>query len=205
MELKTIVKVGQINNLSDARYCAGMGAQLLGFNLIKNTQGYLSPESYKEITDWVEGPMLIGEFNGTNADIIRTALKEYSVKGIQLDVACDTSVIKEYDGVKILKINFSESISDLENTILSNPGFDYYLIDSDHKIALKPVVFEGLKTLTVNHKILLGVGLNIDEIDQIILNSGVAGIHLKGGREERPGWAEVDELADYLEHLEVEY
>ena len=31
--LKTIVKVSEVNNLSDARYCAGMGVEYIGFSM----------------------------------------------------------------------------------------------------------------------------------------------------------------------------
>lgn len=33
MALKTFVKISGVNNLSDARYCAGMGVNQLGFNI----------------------------------------------------------------------------------------------------------------------------------------------------------------------------
>ena len=44
MSLQTFVKVGEITNLSDARYCAGMGVDLLGFNVVENTPGYVDSE-----------------------------------------------------------------------------------------------------------------------------------------------------------------
>ncbi len=203
MDLKTLVKVS-INNLSDARYCAGMGVQFLGFNLTKDTPGYLTNEAYQEIVEWLEGPKNIGEFTNSDSQTIEAALKAYEVDGIQLDEQCDMSVASHFDGIKIMKINFSESISAIEEAIAKHPVFDYYLIDSEHKISLKPQAFLSLKELTANHKILLGVGLQLDSLDEIIENSGIAGIHLKGGNEERPGWVDIDELADYLEFLEVE-
>ena len=33
MALNTLTAVTEINNLSDARYCAGMGVDIIGFNL----------------------------------------------------------------------------------------------------------------------------------------------------------------------------
>ena len=41
--LKTLIKVSNINNLSDARYCAGMGVEMLGFSMDE-----LSIEKFKE-------------------------------------------------------------------------------------------------------------------------------------------------------------
>ena len=63
MALTTIVKVGNITNLSDARYCAGMGVDMLGFCFEKKSEQYIDPESYKEIIGWISGPQLVGEFD----------------------------------------------------------------------------------------------------------------------------------------------
>ncbi|MFM1835376.1 MAG: hypothetical protein RJA04_63, partial [Bacteroidota bacterium] len=48
--LKTLVKVSAITNLSDARYCAGMGVDLLGFPL-----GKISIDQFTEIRNWLAG------------------------------------------------------------------------------------------------------------------------------------------------------
>ena len=61
MALKTKVKVGNITNLSDARYCAGMGVDMLGFP-VSGTNG-LSLEKFKEINGWVTGPELVLEID----------------------------------------------------------------------------------------------------------------------------------------------
>ena len=44
--LKTLVKVGEINNLSDARYSAGMGVELLGFALKHPERKVITKEEY---------------------------------------------------------------------------------------------------------------------------------------------------------------
>src|ERR1041385_6500820 len=50
--LITKVKVGKVTNLSEARYCAGMGVDLLSFPISS-----IDPKTYQEITNWVAGPM----------------------------------------------------------------------------------------------------------------------------------------------------
>src|SRR6516162_4980549 len=49
--LKTKVKVGSVTNLSEARYCAGMGVDFLSFPIAS-----IDPKTYREITGWVAGP-----------------------------------------------------------------------------------------------------------------------------------------------------
>jgi phosphoribosylanthranilate isomerase len=58
MSLRSKVKVGNINSLSSARYCAGMGVDFLGFRI---GAGGLDPDAYKAIIEWVSGPQLILE------------------------------------------------------------------------------------------------------------------------------------------------
>jgi len=50
--LITKVKVGKVTNLSEARYCAGMGVDFLSF-----PASSVDPKTYQEITGWVAGPL----------------------------------------------------------------------------------------------------------------------------------------------------
>ena len=54
--LKTTVFVRKINNLSDARYCAGMGVTYLLFDLDK-----ISEDEATEISGWLEGIEIVNE------------------------------------------------------------------------------------------------------------------------------------------------
>src|SRR5690349_969235 len=82
MALKTLVKVGKISNLSDARYCAGMNVDLLGFRVVTGQDHYVSPELFKEIRGWFTGPAIVAEAYGIqkNEDlpaIIQQYLPDY--------------------------------------------------------------------------------------------------------------------------------
>jgi phosphoribosylanthranilate isomerase len=62
MALLTSVLVRGINNLSDARYCAGMGADGLIFTLDPTLPAAVDAATVKELAAWVAGVELIGEF-----------------------------------------------------------------------------------------------------------------------------------------------
>ncbi|SMB99840.1 phosphoribosylanthranilate isomerase [Hymenobacter roseosalivarius DSM 11622] len=62
MALLTSVLVRGINNLSDARYCAGMGADGLIFTLDPALPGAVDAATVRELAGWVAGVELIGEF-----------------------------------------------------------------------------------------------------------------------------------------------
>ena len=58
MSLKLKIKVGNITNLSDARYSAGMGVDWLGFRMDN-----IDPQTFREITGWVTGPRFVIEIH----------------------------------------------------------------------------------------------------------------------------------------------
>ncbi len=82
MALKLKVKVGGITNLSEARYCAGMGCDYLGFPV--GGQG-LSVEEFKDIAGWVSGPTLVLELDHLEGDdVIHHILKELKPPLVQV-------------------------------------------------------------------------------------------------------------------------
>lgn len=97
--LKTTVYVSDINNLSDARYCAGMMVDYLGFNLDK-----ISVEDFREITQWIEGT-IVAEFNEPNVDKINAIIDEFKLDYVTLN----TNDIPEGINAKVILISDKEN------------------------------------------------------------------------------------------------
>ena len=85
MSLKCFVKVGSVNNLSDARYFSAMNVDLIGFKLDENNNDSINLESLKEIRNWISGVGIIGEFSNSNNDYINDIIKNFSFDYIQID------------------------------------------------------------------------------------------------------------------------
>lgn len=77
--LKTTVYVSDINNLSDARYCAGMMVDYLGFNIDK-----IGIEEFREITQWVEGTV-VAEFTTIDVSHINQIVNEFKLEFVCLN------------------------------------------------------------------------------------------------------------------------
>ena len=77
MSLKTIVKISNVTNLSDARYCAGMGVDMLGFSMDADSPNYIDPKKFGEIRGWVAGVQIVGETTATDPDVIEQLLDTY--------------------------------------------------------------------------------------------------------------------------------
>jgi len=175
--LKTLVKVGEVSNLSDARYCAGMGVEMLGFLL--DTEKAISLNDVKEITNWIEGCKFVAEFKNSTYEEVKHAIEEFSFDFVQVsDISIAKSLKVEGIGV-ILESN--------ELDVKSLTSIDY-VITSKVTSDLTCSIFSG--DITLN---------NLE-----VLVSQFKGINLLGGDEIRPGFKDFDELADILEALEID-
>lgn len=197
MGLKTLVKVGEVSNLSDARYCAGMGVGLIGFNLDKSSANYVSLETFKAITGWIEGVEFVAEFETSSLEEISEMMEEYEVSFLQINstTLVDELIAADLDKKLILKL--STDTASFNQTIEAySDKVNYFLLESTE---------DKLPDLqTYGAPILLASGVKAESLEYILSDMHPAGIALKGSPEIRPGYKNFDELADILEALETE-
>src|SRR5690606_25401129 len=108
-----IVKINKVNNLSDARYCAGMGVDLMGFCLDPTNEDVVSPEKFAEITGWISGVRLVGEFYESSTVVIKELIEKYAIDYIQINNPQDLEYMAQ------LKIPL---ILDVDVSALDEPG-----------------------------------------------------------------------------------
>ncbi|MFC3414808.1 beta/alpha barrel domain-containing protein [Algoriphagus hitonicola] len=205
MALKTFVKISGITNLSDARYCAGMYVDLLGFELEEDSPKYVSPSQFSEITGWVSGPDFIGEFDKLEANLVHQVIENYpDLNWVEhSDIRTLFTLVKS--GKKgILKIPVAD-INKLDEAIINEI--------QDHEISLHVftedrVLSESemadLHRLAAEVPVLIGGNLQPDLLVNLPEKLGLKGIALDGGEEIKPGLKDFDELAEILEALEIE-
>ena len=83
MALKTFVKISNVTNLSDARYCAGMGVDLIGFSIDPDSDFYVSPEKAVEIAEWLAGVEFVAEFYGTDVNNLKSRIADYPISYVE--------------------------------------------------------------------------------------------------------------------------
>jgi phosphoribosylanthranilate isomerase len=183
MALKTLVKVGSVTNLSDARYCAGMGVDLLGFNVVPGHDKYVTPKQFQEIRGWITGPKIVAQIYGLNSvSALQTILEEYQPDFLELGQA-ELPFIGGNTLPIILSMDDDFSIGQL------TPAYVQVKFDSTVFIPNVPVlVFISSTT----------------ELDEVLKKDEIAGIALHGGQEIKPGLKTYDELGDILELLETD-
>jgi len=192
MSLKTKVKAGNITNLSDARYCAGMGVDWLGF-----PADSIDPKTFAEITGWVTGPQFVLELS---AGAIPESISEYAVDIIQVNYQ-----------------HLQKSILFNHQLIVALPLTDWNLAKAElikNKDRIQQILLlklTGNKTEDVN--ILTEIAEHTDVLISLeacpyslheILDFPITGINIAGNSELKPGLKDYTELADVLEQLESE-
>jgi phosphoribosylanthranilate isomerase len=192
MPLKTLVKVGNISNLSDARYCSGMGVDMLGFTVIEGQPNHLPAKLFQEIRGWISGPKVVAEIYGIQdeavlSEIIANYAPEY------LELTCG-----EYEKFKarlplpvVLYVTKDEVTKvDLDS---ESENIAYLIIDEDALTVIKECTFPYPILLKVKSK---------NGLEEKLTETSVRGVALDGSQEERPGFKDYAGLAEILEALD---
>lgn len=197
--LKTFVKVSNITNLSDARYCAGMGVEQLGFVMDKDSEEFVSPDKLNEIKSWLAGVQIVGETESTDFEEISSMIEQFEIDFLQISDASLIQELKSFNKPIILKLNADSGFL-RENLERYANEVEYVLLEGQE---LNEVLLNELKEFSFNYSIVLGFGItqnNLSEINENLPN--LKGIALKGSQEIRAGFKDFDELMEILEELE---
>jgi phosphoribosylanthranilate isomerase len=179
MSLKVKVKVGRVTNLSEARYCAGMGVDLLGFPVGENG---LKPEQYRQMIDWVAGPEFVLEVHQSPSLDLRYITENYPAHYVEIG-------LRQLDWLKDESLQFIVA--------LTTEQWHKLKLDKKNVKFVEILDWKGEK-IESNIPVLLSVESLGD-----VLKTG-HGISLIGSDEEKPGIKDYSKIADILEALETE-
>jgi phosphoribosylanthranilate isomerase len=190
MSLKTKVKAGNITNLSDARYCAGMGVDWLSFPAEK-----VNPVKFKEITDWVTGPQFVLEAEALENSM---PVSDYSVSTLQISYSQLSWINEIPDKEWMVTIRLSDWIKS-ESELLAQKKKIIQLIvtldDTPNQQAL-------LAYMRAHFQVLIEFNSAEQSLNEM-LSLPADGINISGSNELKPGLKDFDALSSVLEELEI--
>lgn len=190
MQQRPLVYVSRISNLSDARYCAGMGADLLGFVMDPADPDYVNPETYQQLVGWVSGPERVIELGQASYD--ESAVREQYAPHY-LHVAANR--LKEFP-VSSWKLIVEVPHQALETnlvTLKQRPDIAFIFIpDLDQPLR------QGMAT---EIPILAGLAGAPESPLAHLQHVVASGLVLRGSRETAPGLKDYDHLSQVLEAL----
>ncbi|MGB0522790.1 MAG: hypothetical protein ACPGJS_07510 [Flammeovirgaceae bacterium] len=192
MQLKTKVIVSGVTNLHDARYCAGMGVDMIAFPIHPNAGEFVNEQDFKEIVEWLSGPKFLAELD----DAHELNLSDYPIDGA---LTANPALINQTTASIILKItDLADASSIMERYESLVEGF---LVETEG--ALPEEQQKQLIDLCQTYTIYLGAGIDKDNVNELLDSIKPAGIGLKGSKEIKVGYNDFDGLADVLEEIEV--
>ena len=187
-----------INNLSDARYCAGMGADKLTFVLDPGLPGFLDPKTVKELAGWVAGVELIGEFDQLSAPEINALAAACALDAVLLRRPRPAAELA--DIAPPLYLELSAATLAAGQPLPAGPiGFVVELADADPSDALAAV-----QQLAQQWPLWLGPGLDPQRARALAVELPVAGLAFPSGNEVKPGLRDFDQLEAVFEALEID-
>lgn len=206
MSLALPVLVRGINNLSDARYCAGMGAQGLIFTLDPTLPGAVDAATVRELAGWVAGVDIIGEFGHVAGAEINRLVEECGLTGVLLRLDRNRqawpaglavpALIEVPQTVIIDQAHYAAAIADLTASLPQ--GFAFFTTPP------RPYQADYAYWHTLARQAALWLAGPTDPTEAADLAQGVhpAGLLLAGGDEIKPGLRDFTELEAVFEALE---
>jgi phosphoribosylanthranilate isomerase len=199
MGLTIPVILDSVNNLSDARYAAGMGVDLMSFEVEEGTERYVSPDLYKAITSWLSGIKTVASVSILNPSKLAHIQENYQPDFIQFE---SIEGISQHDLsaiASIQKITLSQQhIQTIEAQIFEEVSYVFLEASDWIDWRNEPATISRINNL---QNILWALPIEKEDIE-IIHTLHLKGLALKGGDEQRPGWKDLDQLIDILEALE---
>jgi phosphoribosylanthranilate isomerase len=197
--LRTLIKVSNINNLSDARYCAGMGVEMLGFSMDE-----LSFEKFKEMRGWLAGVKVVGETDSQDIVKIIELNELYQPDYLQVSDFKNIAEIQKIGKPLILKVDFAKA--NLPALFQTTKSYvEYFLIEnSDDFGVIDDAVLSQLDTWSFQYPLILGFGVKESNANDLLEQTQLSGFALRGNDEIRPGYGDSEELMNILETLETE-
>jgi phosphoribosylanthranilate isomerase len=204
MAFLTKIKLGSVNNLSDARYAAAAGIDYIGFCFDPLQTPYIAPIKAKEIIDWITGSYVVGEFGEQSLQEIADISELLNIDVIEVENRLYPNDLKTLQKPIIKKLD----IEKYSNEELKNELHEYALVADafhlyagSHKEHINQVIAENL---IKEYRIIWGFSISVDLAKKWVTSQQPFCINIAGGEEERPGVKDFDEIADLLDQLTTE-
>ncbi|MBT9392335.1 hypothetical protein KLP40_04095 [Hymenobacter sp. NST-14] len=208
MALLVPVMVRGINNLSDARYCAGMGADSLTFRLDPALPGYLTPEVVQELSGWVAGVELLGEFDTLPVAEINALVQQCGLHAVLLH---RRRTPEELGQLSVPALKLIRWVPDMlpEDVDLrfreQAPSYLGFVLATPPEPLPNPAETTRLTEQARTYPVWLGSDFAPNgTLRAYVEQLRPAGIVLQGGDEIKPGLRDFDEMEAIFEQLEEE-
>lgn len=207
MEHKPVFKFGDVTNLGDARFAAGVGARFLGFNFEQDHPYHINALKAHEITQWLSGPAYIAEYRHFDAEQIRNLLELIPFDYVLFPFAEKPQVMPELPVPFIMEVMPGEEedfLAMLDETIHQPELVQYADRRSDavEQLLANLNYQEQLHKLNQRKPLLLNMPFVPDNVVEAVQKAFPYGIALQASQEEKVGFNDFGQLIDLVEAFE---
>ena len=199
MSLKYFVKVGNVNNLSDARYCSAMGVNQLGFKLNDFDNNSSIIDNIKEIIGWINGVDTVAEFDNNNVEFINSIIKIELFDFIQLNHKISINDVNIDPKRIIISIKHIDEFNEffVDDFIKKFSKISYLIIEN-----VELFTSIQLYKFSKNFKILINPTLNFIKNENLINKYSFLGYNLFGSEERKAGFKDYNSISDTLDLIQ---
>lgn len=203
------VKICGITNLADARYCASLGADYIGFIQHEPSPRYVEPDMAREIIEWVEGPRPVGVFVDVEPDEVNRLASEIGFDVVQLHGDEPPEWCREIAQtvVKVFRIRDTDSAAELR------PAFERYapVVSSFLLDAFVPgqpggtgrtFRWDVAAELSSDYPLFLAGGLTPENVREAVERVRPVAVDTSSGVEEAPGRKSFEALDRFFEAIQ---
>ena len=193
MDSKPVIYVSRVTNLSDARYCAGMGVQMIGVVVDPAHPDYVSPQKYQEMIGWISGPQRVAEILSIGQVNTDEIIRQYAIDFLHVPLAA-LSQIRSIDIPLLVEVSWEEYKKGVPQLYGNELNVGYLIVrgvpaEVSLKFPAAPTVLVSLKDIPASYM-------------RVLEASGASGLLLQGSKELAPGLKDYDHLSAALEQME---
>jgi phosphoribosylanthranilate isomerase len=204
-----ILKASSITNLSDARYFASYGINMIGFCFDPQSANFMNPFRVKEITGWIEGPKIVGEFKNLSVEAINETIISQNLHYAQINLADISPEHATINSVPLIievsivaETNFEKDTIQLEKIFRNN---DLVLLNLTRITTLNEnTLNDFVKNICSRCPTLIDYNFSSDNISSMVQQFNPAGICLHGSHEEKIGTKSFEALDALMSAIQEE-
>lgn len=200
------IKICGITRLEDARYCAALGADYLGFIQYPESPRYVAPEVARSCIEWLYGPEYVGVFVEERPEVINRVAEQVGFTYVQVHgrLRPEDCARIERPVIRAFQVRHDASVEQME--ALMEPYaevVDYFLLDTYHTNLWggtgESFNWRVARALASRYPLFLAGGLRAENLEEAIQTVRPFALDLSSSVEEAPGIKDFDKLSRLFE------
>jgi phosphoribosylanthranilate isomerase len=186
------IKICGVTNVKDARACAELGADMIGFNFYPQSPRYIEPEIARQIVETIpRSSRAVGVFVDASADEIRITAKRTGIESVQLhgDFSPETcrELAREFRVIRAFRTEAKFQPEDAGAFPDCDVLLDAHHVELRGGIGVTCDWSAARATLPFTRFLILSGGLNAQNVAQAIAAVAPHAVDVCSGVESAPG------------------